>query len=81
MRNDSVTFFCEVTGPPLVRSGKDVILDGGRHTFFNVYREMLLQVLMDYTGLGNWRDLTYDEVEFFYEALRPSLRRATKPEK
>ena len=70
-----------MTGPCLVRSGKDVVLSGGRHTFYNVFREMFLQVLLEYNGLGDFRDLTFDEVEMFYEAIRPSLREATKPQK
>jgi hypothetical protein len=64
-----------------VRHGEDVILPNGKHTFVNVYREMFVQVMLDYASLGNFRDLTYDEVEFFYEALRPSLRKMTKPDR
>lgn len=43
-----------------------------------VYTEMFLQVMLEYNSLGDFRRLTYDEVKFFYEAIRPSLRRATK---
>lgn len=47
-----------------------------------VYAEMLSQVLADYPGLGgDWRDLEADEIEWLYDGLRSSLRKATKPSK
>jgi hypothetical protein len=39
---------------------------------------MLLQVSRDYAGLPDPRTLTFTETRFFYEALRPELRRYTK---
>jgi len=68
-----------VTDPLLVRNGHDAHLGPERHTWFNVYREMFLQVVHDYNGIGDFRDLEYYEIEFFYEAMRASLRDATKP--
>lgn len=44
----------------------------------NVYSEMLLQITMDYPGLPDPRTLTNSEIRFFYEGLRPSLRKHTK---
>ena len=40
---------------------------------------MLRQVCRDYSGLGNFRDLTVSEIAFFYDGLRPELRQATTP--
>lgn len=51
-----------------------------QHTRVNVYQEMLLQVLRDYNGLGDWRKLTEPEIRFFYEGIRGELKKATKPE-
>jgi len=56
----------------------DARLPGKQHNRVNVYAEMLLQVIRDYPGIGNWRDLTQSEIEFFYDGLRPELRKATK---
>ena len=39
---------------------------------------MFIQVMLDYPSLGDFRKLTYDEILFFYEGIRPSLRKATK---
>ena len=61
-----------------MRNGEDVRLPNGRHTFLNVYKEMFIQVMLDYPSLGDFRKLTYDEILFFYEGIRPSLRKATK---
>lgn len=40
---------------------------------------MLFQVLRDYNGISNYRDLTIDEMEFFYSGLIPELKESTKP--
>jgi len=66
-----------VTGPLLVRHGDDVHL-GRDHTFWNVFSEMFFQVLADF-NVGDFRLLTYDEIEMFYNAGRNALREATKP--
>jgi hypothetical protein len=49
-----------------------------QHTLFRVYREMLRQICADYHGLPDPRTLEMDEIEFFYDGLRPSLRELTK---
>ena len=38
-----------------------------------VYRQMLLQIMMDYPALPDFRTLTASEIKFFYDNLRPSL--------
>jgi hypothetical protein len=43
-----------------------------------VYGEMIRQICRDYNGLPDVRTLTEDEIEFFYDGLRPELMRATK---
>lgn len=69
---------------PLVRFGQDRFLDPSRegvprHTFLNVYREMLVQICRDYPGLPDPRTLELHEIEFFYEALRGELKQHTDP--
>jgi len=46
------------------------------------YKEMLLQIARDYPGLPDPRTLTVVEIVFFYDGLRPELRKhtRTKPE-
>jgi hypothetical protein len=62
----------------LVLGGADAKLPGRGHTRLAVYDAMLLQVMRDYAGLGNWRDLTAGEIEWLYDGLRPELKKATK---
>jgi hypothetical protein len=68
-----------ITGPLLVLDGADRRLPGQDHTRPAVFEAMLLQVMRDYASLGDWRDLDEDEIEWLYDALRPELRKATKP--
>ena len=69
----------------LVRHGVDERLPKDRktgavcHTMFPVFGEMLLQVCRDYPGLPDPRTLSNSEIVFFYEGLRPELRRSTRP--
>jgi hypothetical protein len=56
-----------------VRDGADVQLSSGAAT----YREMLLQVARDYAGLPDPRTLTVSEIVFFFEGLRPELKKYT----
>lgn len=79
MLDDSWSFFGVISGPELVRDGKDVILPGENHNRVTVYSEMLRQVMSDYPSLGDWRVLEEHEIEFFYDGLRDALKRATKP--
>lgn len=59
----------------------DAKLDGGSHTYVNVYGEMFLQVLRDYSSLPDVRTLTATELRFLYDGLRPELKAHTKPGK
>jgi hypothetical protein len=38
---------------------------------------MLLHLVAEYPALPDPRTLTLDEIEFFFEAMRPALKRAT----
>lgn len=68
-----------------MRSGADGRLPRDRASGANVhvapvvYREMLLQVCRDYAGLPDPRTLSIDDILFFYNGLRPELRKHTKP--
>lgn len=56
--------------------------DGQRqHTLANVYREMLIQICLDFPGLPDVRTLTLGEIRFFYDGLRGTLRKYTAPTK
>lgn len=46
----------------------------------NVYREALLQICRDYPGLPDPRTLTLTEIRFFYDGLRPELKKSTGPQ-
>lgn len=67
-----------------MRSGADVLLKRDKktgatvHTAPVVYREMLLQICRDYAGLPDARTLSIEEIVFFYDGLRPELKRQTK---
>lgn len=69
----------------MVRYGEDWRLERdeetgeARHTLFAVYAEMLQQICMDYNSLPDPRTLTMDEIKFFYEGLRPTLKKLTQP--
>lgn len=41
---------------------------------------MLRQICRDYSGLPDIRRLKQHEIIFFYDGLRPELKRATKPQ-
>ena len=62
-----------------MRAGADVKLSRQAHTRVTVYSEMLAQVVRDYSGIGDFRVLSADEIRFFYDWLRPELKEATKP--
>ena len=49
------------------------------HKLVPVYGEMLLQICRDYPALPDPRTLTLREIRFFYNGLRPELRKHTKP--
>ncbi len=81
--NDTLLFW---TGQ-LVREGVSCWLprdlDTGRevHTLPTVMSEMVLQVCSDYPGIPDYRTLTFEQIEWFYNGLRESLKEATKPRK
>ncbi len=54
---------------------------GRHHTAVAVYREMMLQVMMDYSCLPNPARMTLADIVFFYDGRRGALRNATKPKK
>lgn len=62
-----------------MREGEDTKLPNEQHTRRNVYAEMLAQVVREYSGIGDFRTLTSDEIRFFYDWLRPELKVVTKP--
>jgi hypothetical protein len=64
-----------------VRDGEDRRLYGGKHTRIAVYSEMLLNVLASYSLGIDYRTMTENEIEFFYDGLRSELKEATKPTK
>lgn len=72
---------------PLVRGGADAFLPDdpatgrAQHTVVPVYSEMLRQITRDYSGLPNVRRMPMHEIRFWYEGLRPELKRATEPPK
>lgn len=59
----------------VVRAGSDARLAGAAAT----YTEMLLQVARDYPGIPDPRTLRIHEIVWFYNGLRPELKRHTKP--
>jgi hypothetical protein len=79
MSGDLHNFFGVITWPTLVRGGQDVILPNGEHTKVNVLSEMMCQILMDFPGIGDFRKLTESEIIWFYDRIRPSLKKATAP--
>lgn len=77
MPSNYSTFF-GITAALLVRHGEDEALPGGNY-FYDVHHEMLLQVCMEYPGIGDFRRLTASEIRFFYNGLRKTLHEATRP--
>lgn len=56
-----------------MRNGADARLSSAKAT----YTEMLLQIARDYPGLPDARTLSIAEIVFFYEGLRPELKKHT----
>ena len=56
-----------------MRNGADARLPSAKAT----YTEMLLQIARDYAGLPDARTLSFAEIVFFYEGLRPELKKQT----
>lgn len=57
-----------------MRNGADAQLSSAGAT----YGEMLRQIARDYSGLPDARTLTIPEIVFFYEGLRPELKKHTR---
>ena len=43
-----------------------------------VMKEMILQVCRDYNGIPDYRTMDHDEIEIFYNQLRPELIKSTR---
>ena len=67
-----------LTQATLIRHGGDFRHPKRGHTGPTVYTEMLLQICRDYPGLPDPRTLTWRQIRFFYEGLRPELTKHTK---
>lgn len=70
--------------PTLVRHGEEVNIEDPhglvpRHTFLNVYGEMMLTIARIYHSLPDVRTMTVEEIEFFYDGIREELKANTKP--
>lgn len=73
----------EVEGCLVVRDGTDAEIECDRdgnsqHTRKNIVVEQLLSISLHYPGLPDPRTLSLDEIEFFYEGLRPTLKAMTR---
>jgi len=79
VQRDHHAFF-GVVRTTLVSGGGDYHA-GRDNTRAAVYPAMMTQVVRDYSGIPDYRTLTDTEIRFFYDQLRPELRRATKPQK
>lgn len=59
----------------IVQNGDDVQLSSGLST----YRLMLLQIARDYAGLPDPRTLTVGQIAWWYDGLRPELKKYRQP--
>ena len=57
-----------------MRKGEDWRAPDGAHTFPYVYKEMFLQILMDYRSLGDIRTLKEFEIRMLYDGVRQQLK-------
>jgi hypothetical protein len=58
----------------IVRNGDDAQLSSASQT----YTEMLYQIARDYPGLPDPRTLTVPEIVWFYDGVRPELKKHTR---
>ena len=58
----------------IVRDGKEKSVKG-----ICGISEQFLQVCHDYNGIGDFRNLSFEEIRFFYNGLIPELKETTKP--
>ncbi len=54
-------------------------MDKDRQARVPAYKEMILQISTDYSGLPDVRTLSINEIQFFYEGIREGLKKSTKP--
>lgn len=50
-----------------------------RHTLVPVYTEMIFQIASDFPGLPDPRTMTLSEIRWWYEGVRPALKKHTAP--
>lgn len=85
MLRGGAAFFVTRVVDRIVRRGEDVQLPNDRnsaaivHNGANVYGEMFAHVCVSGASIGDFRTLTLDEIVFFYDCLRPQLKRHTAP--
>lgn len=77
MRAGREAFFGGPVVDRIVRNGADARLPSGTQT----WKEMLRQIARDYSGLPDVRTLSVAEIVFFYEGLRPELKKYTRPQR
>jgi len=58
----------------LIRDGQEEKVRG-----IQAFQEMILQICMNYPVIPDIRTMDLDEIEFFYEGLKPTLKKITKP--
>ena len=61
------------------RFPEDIKAGCAGHTLPNVYAEMMLQIAMDFPSLPNILAMTLSDIRFWYNGLRPTLKRRTAP--
>lgn len=49
----------------------------GGHKMQAVYGEMMCQIALDYAGCPDVRTMTLHQIRYFYDRLRPSIKRRT----
>lgn len=73
----------KISAPLLVRNGENVDLGFDRdgnpvHTRLTVMQTMILDICATYRSLPDVRTMDLDEIEFFYEGIRPILIQESK---
>ena len=71
--------FVGLTKTSLVREGVDYKHPERGHVWQVVYGEMFMQICMYYNSLPDPKSLKAHEVKIFYEGLRPTLQKDTRP--
>ena len=50
-----------------------------QHTVLTVYKSAILEICRDFSGLPDVRSMTMSQIRWFYDLIRPTLIKATKP--